>query len=284
MAQKWKRCWFVLKGHTLYWYHHPNDEKAAGLLNVATYDLESSREQKKKYVFQLCHQKYKPFVFAAETLADLSMWVSHLITAKTKYALPQQSVPDKEEDCYSETEAEDPDDDSPRPGCNSPRRRLPNALEKSQLLSGGGEPSSTASSPQGSPRACSPTEPAGEDLECLMRCLKQGGVSLIGRQRFLTQEQCRKSFVRRNKNPHINERVHTLRALQSTLKAKLVELQALEQLLSDAALTSETFTRWKEEHQELYQELQEWWAPQQRQDSNGGLEAEHGPHREAAEP
>lgn len=24
MAQKWKRCWFVLKGHTLYWYHHPN--------------------------------------------------------------------------------------------------------------------------------------------------------------------------------------------------------------------------------------------------------------------
>lgn len=24
-------------------------------------------------VFQLCHQTYKPFVFAAETLADLSM-------------------------------------------------------------------------------------------------------------------------------------------------------------------------------------------------------------------
>ncbi|XP_026719311.1 connector enhancer of kinase suppressor of ras 1 isoform X1 [Athene cunicularia] len=52
-----------------------------------------------------------------------------------------------------------------------------------------------------------------------MRCLKQGGVSLIGRQRFLTQEQCRKSFIRRNKNPHINEKVHAVRALQSTLKA-----------------------------------------------------------------
>lgn len=76
MAQKWKRCWFVLKGHTLYWYHHPNvsgdaltppamglcrprraldaavsplqDEKAAGLINLATYNLESTREQKKK--------------------------------------------------------------------------------------------------------------------------------------------------------------------------------------------------------------------------------------------
>lgn len=53
-----------------------------------------------------------------------------------------------------------------------------------------------------------------------MRCLKQGGVSLIGRQRFLTQEQYRKSFIRRNKNPHINEKVHVVRALQSTLKVR----------------------------------------------------------------
>ncbi|XP_010293683.1 PREDICTED: connector enhancer of kinase suppressor of ras 1, partial [Phaethon lepturus] len=185
MAQKWKRCWFVLKGHTLYWYHHPN-------------------------------------------VSGDAEWVSHLITAKTKYALAHQAVPDREEDCYSETEAEDPDEDSPRHGCDSPKKRLQNAPEKAQLL-----PAS---------------DPAGEDLECLMRCLKQGGVSLIGRQRFLTQEQCHKSFIRRNKNPHINEKVHVVRALQSTLKAKLVELQALEQLLSDAALTSEKFTRWKEEH------------------------------------
>ncbi|KAM6045124.1 connector enhancer of kinase suppressor of ras 1 isoform 2-T2 [Chlamydotis macqueenii] len=281
MAQKWKRCWFVLKGHTLYWYHHPNDEKAAGLINVATYDLESTREQKKKYVFQLSHQRYKPFVFAAETLADLSMWVSHLITAKTKYALAHQSVPDREEDCYSETEAEDPDEESPRHGCDS---RLQNAPEKAQLFLASGEPSSAASSPQGSPRPCSPMDPAGEDLECLMRCLKQGGVSLIGQQRFLTQEQCRKSFVRRNKNPRINERVHAVRALQSTLKAKLAELQALEQLLGDAALTSEKFTRWKEEHQELYQELREWWAGRQGQDPDGALGAEHRPPEEAAEP
>jgi len=145
-----------------------------------------------------------------------------------------------------------------------------------------------------------------------MQCLKQGGVSLIGRQRFLTQEQCRKSFIRRNKNPHINEKVHAVRALQSTLKvgarspltppqnplpvgshpkrcpssrqAKLAELQALEQLLSDAALTSEKFTHWKEEHQELYQELREWWARQQGQDGDRGLGAEHRSPEEAAEP
>ncbi|XP_009330452.1 PREDICTED: zinc finger protein 593 [Pygoscelis adeliae] len=137
---------------------------------------------------------------------------------KTKYVLAHQSVPDREEDCYSETEAEDPDDESPRHRCDSPKKRLQNAPEKVQLFPAGGEPSSAASSPQGSPRPCSPMDPAGEDLECLMRCLKQGGVSLIGQQRFLTQEQCRKSFIRRNKNPHINEKVHAVRALQSTPK------------------------------------------------------------------
>ncbi|CAN8200449.1 unnamed protein product [Coccothraustes coccothraustes] len=263
MAQKWKRCWVVLKGHTLYWYNHPNDERAAGLINVATYNLESTREQKKKYVFQLCHQTYKPFVFAAETLADLSMWVSRLVAAKTKHTLAHQAVPDKEEDCYSETEAEDPDDESsPRHGSDSPRKRLQNTPEKAQL--------SPASSPQGSPWPCSPMEPGGEDLESLARCLRQGGVSLMGQRRVLTQEQCRKSFLRRNRNPHINERVHAVRALQSTLKAKLAELQALEQLLGEAALTSDTFRRWKEQHQELYQELREGWAGQQGQGQGQG--------------
>ncbi|OXB74783.1 UNVERIFIED_CONTAM: hypothetical protein H355_003670 [Colinus virginianus] len=316
MAQKWKRCWFVLKGHTLYWYNHPNvsggcphtlplgsalrqavdvvmcppqDDKAAGLINVATYDLESTREQKKKYVFQLSHEKYKPFVFAAETLADLSMWVSRLITAKTKYALAHQPIPHREEDCYSETEAEDPDDESPRHGCDSPKKRLQNTPEKAQT---GGKSSSPQNSPQphspvgkgcpvgvsGSPYIMVPIftdpEPSEEDLESLMWCLRQGGVSLIGRQRFLTQEQYRKSFIRRNKNPRINEKVHMVRALQSTLKAKLAELQALEQLLDDAALTSEKFQLWKEEHQDLYQELQECWARQQDQDGSGKHEAE----------
>ncbi|NXD11400.1 CNKR1 kinase, partial [Nothocercus nigrocapillus] len=311
MAQKWKRCWFVLKGHTLYWYNHPNDDKAAGLINVATYDLESTREQKKKYVFQLSHETYKPFIFAAETLADLSMWVSHLITAKTNYTLAQQPVPHREEGkCSPETEAEDPDEDSPRQGCDSvsgpagaatatggqnplsppapsllqPKRRLPSAPEKAQLFPAGSEPSSAAGSPQGSPRPCSPMDPTGEDLESLMQCLKQGGVSLIGRQRFLTEEQCRKSFIKRNKNPLINEKVHLVRALQSTLKAKLAELQVLEQLLGDGELNSEKFASWKEEHQELYQELRESWLQRAGQDVAGVPSAEPGPLQEATEP
>lgn len=60
---------------------------------------------------------------------------------------------------------------------------------------------------------------AGEELELLIACLKEGGVSLIGKQQVFTREQYRKSFVKRNKNPEINEKVHHIRTLQSTLKA-----------------------------------------------------------------
>lgn len=81
-------------------------------------------------------------------------------------------------DCYSETEAEDPDDEAPRHGSDSvsgpgghpgdrgteflvsppapflpqPKKRLQNTPEKAQLSPA----SSAASSPQGSPRPCSP--------------------------------------------------------------------------------------------------------------------------------
>lgn len=68
-------------------------------------------------------------------------------------------------------------------------------------------------------------------------------------------------------------------------QAKLAELQALEQLLGEAALTSDMFRRWKEEHQELYQELREGWAGQQGQGHDQGEAGDqHSAHEEAAEP
>lgn len=47
-AQDWLWCWVTTAA------------KAAACLPCSS-------------VFQLCHQRYKPFIFAAETLADLSM-------------------------------------------------------------------------------------------------------------------------------------------------------------------------------------------------------------------
>ncbi|KAM6428195.1 connector enhancer of kinase suppressor of ras 1 [Liasis olivaceus] len=272
MAQKWKRFWFVLKGHNLYWYSNPNDEKAVGLINVSAYRLESTKEQKKKYVFQLTHEKYKPFIFAAETLADLSMWVSHLIMSMTNYTVSRKSVPPNQEDCYSETEGEDPEEDSPRQSFDQPKQK---ELEKAPLPAGA---AGSSPNPLGSPlvqntvdeKTASPSspDPAGEELESLIKCLKQGGVSLIGKQQVFTREYYRKSFVKRNKNPEINEKVHLIRTLQSTLKAKTAELQLLDILLEDTELTSKKFRSWKEQHQELYQEIQMWWAKKLSQDND----------------
>uniref|UniRef100_A0A8C3IM22 PH domain-containing protein n=1 Tax=Chrysemys picta bellii TaxID=8478 RepID=A0A8C3IM22_CHRPI len=240
MSQKWKRCWFVLKGHVLYWYNQPSDEKAVGLINVSTYDLESTREQKKKYVFQLLAGQRVP----CRSEGPWQVRAFPLIVPSV-LLLP---------DCYSETEAEDPDDDAPRPG--------------SDLVSLIGEEGGSYS-----PAGESPDSP-GKELESLIQCLKQGGVSLIGTRQLLTHEQYRRSFIKRNKNPQINERVHLVRALQSTLKAKVAELQILDQLLNDSELTSEKFRHWKKEHQELYQEIPQWWAPRPSQAE--GLEAELG--------
>nr|CAI9702936.1 unnamed protein product [Rangifer tarandus platyrhynchus] len=248
MGPRWRRCWFVLKGHTLYWYRQPQDEKAEGLINVSNYSLESGQDQKKKYVFQLTHNVYKPFIFAADTLTDLSMWVRHLITCISKYQSPGRASLPQEEDCYSETEAEDPDDEAG--SCSA----SPSPAQARSSLHGDPSPAAT---PQGSPQTS--FSPAATDssegaLERMVRGLRLGGVSLLGQQQPLTQEQWRSSFMRRNRDPQLNERVHRVRALQSTLKAKLQELQALEEVLGDPELTGEKFRRWKEQNQELYSE------------------------------
>lgn len=54
----------------------------------------------------------------------------------------------------------------------------------------------------------------------MLNNIKEGGVSLIGHEQPFTHDHFRKSFIKRNKNPVINEKAHTLRALQSTLKVR----------------------------------------------------------------
>lgn len=272
MGPRWRRCWFVLKGHTLYWYRQPQDEKAEGLINVSNYSLESGQDSKKKYVFQLTHNVYKPFIFAADTLTDLSMWVRHLITCISKYQSLSQASQHREEDCYSETEAEDPDDET------GSRSNSPNPAHMWNELPG--DPGRAASPTQGSPRnSLGPSADSSESaLEGMVRGLKQGGVSLLGQQQPLTHEQWRSSFMRRNRDPQLNERAHRVRALQSTLKAKLQELQALEEVLGDPALTAEKFRRWKEQNQELYSEGLGSWGMGQAESNAQALTSDSREH------
>ncbi|XP_063143522.1 connector enhancer of kinase suppressor of ras 1 isoform X4 [Rattus norvegicus] len=287
MGARWRRCWFVLKGHTLYWYRQPQrsrlvpaptlqfqgtqcplltsvgtqDEKAEGLINISNYSLECGHDQKKKYVFQLTHDVYKPFIFAAETLSDLSMWVRHLVTCISKYQTLGRAPSAREEDCYSETEAEDPDEEA------GSRSASPGPAQA-------WNDTSPSASPLQSPRTSfgSSLDSSDRALEGMVQGLRQGGVSLLGQPQPLTHEQWRSSFMRRNRDPHLNEHVHRVRALQSTLKAKLQELQVLEEVLGDPELTGAKFRQWKEQNHELYSEgLRTWggmWAQTSSPDPN----------------
>ncbi|XP_074547514.1 connector enhancer of kinase suppressor of ras 1 [Halichoeres trimaculatus] len=243
IAQKWQRFWFILTGPSLYWYNSQQDEKAEGFVNISSYNIESAGEHKRKYVFKLCHERYQNFFFAADNISDMSKWVKCLITGIQEH---KHKVPGSEEECYSETESESEGSPSPRrKNKKAQSNTLPRPKGKTNKA-----PLSSAST--GGSKGTGPVDEMG----MMLNNIKEGGVSLIGSEQPFTHDHFRKSFIRRNKNPVINEKAHTLRALQSTLKAKEAELLQLNKLLDGSDLTASAYRQWKENNEELVQEIE----------------------------
>ncbi|XP_042356683.1 connector enhancer of kinase suppressor of ras 1 [Plectropomus leopardus] len=247
MAQKWQRFWFILKGPSLYWYTSQQDEKAEGLVNIASYDIESAGEHKRKYVFKMCHKRFQNFFFAADNVSDMSKWINSLITAIQKHKKFDTGA-DTEEECYSETESES--EMSP-----SPRRRNKQKVQSHTLPRSKGKTKVPLSSP-GTGGSKGTEGGQVDEMGMMLNNIKEGGVSLTGQEQPFTHDHFRKSFIRRNKNPVINEKAHTLRALQSTLKAKEVELLQINKLLEDSDMTAVKYRQWKEQNEELVQEIE----------------------------
>ncbi|KAG5856088.1 hypothetical protein ANANG_G00004270 [Anguilla anguilla] len=250
VAQKWQKFWFVLKGPSLYWYTSQQEDKADGLVQISSYSIESAGEHKRKNVFKMCHNRFQTFFFAADNVSDMSKWINSLITATHRY---KKSPPDSEEECCSETEPEDEGSSSPR----SPRHTKNQSNTLPRTKGKKSKPAGTVGSAAVSPTTggSKPTGSAEDEMGVLFHRLRKDGVSPIGVEQPTTHAQFRRSFIRRNKNPVINEKVHTLRALQSTLKAKEVELQLINKVLEDSALTSLKFREWKESNEHLLQEI-----------------------------
>ncbi|XP_035988626.1 connector enhancer of kinase suppressor of ras 1-like, partial [Fundulus heteroclitus] len=272
ITQKWQRFWFVLKGPKLYWFSTQQDEKAEGLLNIASYTLESAGEHKRKNVFQMTHPKFMNFFFAAETTSDLTKWInsliqpyestrrsrmvqivrSHLITIMgTRRTCKVMSFFQRPCACFhrvlqrngirerivafisQEKQAKVLSNTLPRPKNKAVRAPLPT-------------PSTEGSKDGGTV----------DEMGQMFNNLKEGGVSLIGHEQPFTQDHFRRSFIRRNKNPVINEKVHTLRALQSTLKAKEAELLQINKVLNDSELTASKYRQWRENNEDLVLEIE----------------------------
>ncbi|XP_016385135.1 connector enhancer of kinase suppressor of ras 1-like isoform X3 [Sinocyclocheilus rhinocerous] len=254
MTQKWQRFWFVLKGPTLYWYTSQQEEKAEGLIKIGSYNIESAGEHKRKYVFKMCHQRFQNFFFAADNVTDMSKWINCLITAIQKHKKFFQSQPDSEEECYSETESEEESSRSPlshRKKVNTKTQTKSNTLPRTKGKQNRMSEPITISQAGGSNIAGKVDE-----MDEMFHSLKKGGVSLIGQNQPTTHDQLRKSFIKRNKNPVINEKIHTLRALQSTLKAKEAELHLINKILEDSEFSPQKFHQWKKFNEELLQDIE----------------------------
>ncbi|XP_035382669.1 connector enhancer of kinase suppressor of ras 2 [Electrophorus electricus] len=94
-----------------------------------------------------------------------------------------------------------------------------------------------------------------DPLEELFRSLEQASLSAVGHHRPSTQQEFRRSFVIRCNDPATNERLHRIRALRSTLKAKEEDLAVITQVLDDPCLTSRKFREWKQRNLELFSDI-----------------------------
>uniref|UniRef100_A0A3Q3EJC4 Connector enhancer of kinase suppressor of Ras 1 n=1 Tax=Labrus bergylta TaxID=56723 RepID=A0A3Q3EJC4_9LABR len=129
--------------------------------------------------------------------------------------------------------------------------------------------SETESESEGSPSTRRRNKPVDE-MGMMLNNIKEGGVTLIGSEQPFTHDHFRKSFIRRNKNPVINEKAHTLRALQSTLKAKEAELLQINKLLEESSLTPSKYRQWKESNEELIQEIERVVSLKAAKEKDGG--------------
>ncbi|XP_061480166.1 interactor protein for cytohesin exchange factors 1 isoform X4 [Rhineura floridana] len=105
IGNKWKKFWCVLKASSLYWYSNQLAEKAEGFLSLPNFTVEQATECKKKYAMKIIHPQIKTFYFAAENVEEMNIWLSKLGVA----VLDKQDNKKNEEECYSESEHEDPE-------------------------------------------------------------------------------------------------------------------------------------------------------------------------------
>ncbi|KAJ6664571.1 hypothetical protein lerEdw1_006144 [Lerista edwardsae] len=128
IGNKWKKFWCVLKGPSLYWYSNQLAEKAEGFLRLPDFTVDKAMECKKKYAMKIIHPQIKTFYFAAENVGDMNMWLN-----KLNLAVQDKQVNKKnEEDCYSESEHEDPEINVETPPPSYSDQPLPSHLNQQE--------------------------------------------------------------------------------------------------------------------------------------------------------
>ncbi|KAM6143644.1 connector enhancer of kinase suppressor of ras 2 isoform 2-T2 [Erethizon dorsatum] len=98
-------------------------------------------------------------------------------------------------------------------------------------------------------------EKLGDSLQDLYRALEQASLSPIGEHRISTKMEYKLSFVKRCNDPVMNEKLHRLRILKSTLKAREGEVAIIDKVLDNPDLTSKEFQQWKQMYLDLFLDI-----------------------------
>ncbi|CAK6978795.1 connector enhancer of kinase suppressor of ras 3 [Scomber scombrus] len=263
LGSRWKRYWFVLKKSSLYWYNDKMDVKAEGFINLSGFTIEQAKQCRKKHAITASHPLVVTIFVAAESFTEMNKWISNLSAAAEPCGLINT------EECYSEGSDQDDDATARRlpvlqtPNWNQQSLKIPSegtisrrrGRARKRSDSSGGErlswldlpgPDGEASVPQlhvtEEEKKVVDHEKPADEMESLYNHLKAASLSPTGQSR---RKDFRASFIQRCPNHKVNEKLHLLRILTSTLKAKELELVAVEQILTDPALTASAYRKWK---------------------------------------
>ncbi|XP_074889529.1 connector enhancer of kinase suppressor of ras 2 isoform X6 [Buteo buteo] len=115
-------------------------------------------------------------------------------------------------------------------------------------------------------------EKTADSLQDLYRALEQASLSPLGEHRISTMLEYKKSFIKRCSDPVVNEKLHQLRILKSTLKAREGEVAVIDKVLDNPALTSRDFQEWKQMYLDLFMDIYQSSTP--RDSVNGSSEVD----------
>ncbi|XP_051510808.1 interactor protein for cytohesin exchange factors 1 isoform X2 [Myxocyprinus asiaticus] len=282
LGWRWKKFWFVLKKSSLYWYTSDTAEKAEGYINLRDFTVDQATECRKKFAINVSHLHMVTLYFAAENLKDMNKWLSKLSHASTE----PEPTDSTNGECYSE-ESDDGDEADTAEMCAEYRDQLtPGSLhgclppprsssspcqDMFPLVSAVHKHTETQSAESESWLELSSEEdpilriqefkgddrPPSDEMEMLYLHLKQVSLSPTGALQPTTKRDFRSSFIRRCKDESINDKLHLIRTLNSTLKAKEADLQAIEQVLSEHSLNASKYRQWRDANVILLQEIGE---------------------------
>ncbi|XP_066476581.1 connector enhancer of kinase suppressor of ras 2 isoform X2 [Tiliqua scincoides] len=95
-------------------------------------------------------------------------------------------------------------------------------------------------------------EKPADSLQDLYRSLELASLSPLGDRQISTTVEYKKSFIKRCSDPVVNEKLHQLRILKSTLKAREEEVTIIDKVLENPDLTSKDFQDWKQMYLDLF--------------------------------